>query len=246
MPDRSTASVSLRGVYLGRLSTLPPRGLPSGIDKRAVAPGVRLEITHEGILGDVQGDRRNHGGPDKAIHQYPREHYPWWRERFPARSTRFARAPAFGENLSSEGWTEADVCIGDQIAWGTARLEVSQGRQPCWRIGAWNEEPQLPREVQHSGRSGWYYRVLVPGFARPEDPLQRIERPHPEWTLTCIQRLLYEETMDLDGLADMAALSALAESWRQLATRRLTHRRVEDWESRLSGSPSKRGPRSPT
>lgn len=242
--DGASASISLRSVYLGRLTTLPPRDRPSGIDKHPVPPGTLLEITREGLAGDVQGDRENHGGPEKAIHHYPYEHYAWWRERFPARADRFAKAPAFGENLSTEGWTEGDLCIGDQIAWGTARLEVSQGRQPCWRIGAWNEEPLLPREVQRSGRSGWYYRVSVPGVARPEDSLQRIHRPHPDWPLTRIQHLLYENPLELDGLAGMAALPALAQGWRELAARRLAHRRVEDWEARLSGVPPEPRPRS--
>ncbi|MCL4685763.1 MOSC domain-containing protein [Myxococcota bacterium] len=232
----SPSSISLRGVYVGSLVTLSPSQCSSGIDKRPVAPDTPLEITRVGIAGDVQGDRKHHGGPEKAIHHYPYEHYAWWRERFPSRAGRFAHAPAFGENLSSEGWTERDLCIGDQLVWGTARLEVSQGRQPCWRIGVWNDEPLLPREVQRSGRSGWYYRVSVPGLARREDPLQRIHRPHPDWPLTRIQHLLYEDPLDLDGLAGMAALPALAPGWRELAARRLADRRVEDWEGRLTGA----------
>lgn len=230
-------NVELRGLFLATsLRPLGPRALPSGVDKRPVPAGTRLHVGRDGIEGDLHGDTRVHGGPEKAIHHYPFEHYAWWRERLPAASQRFDAPPAFGENFSTVGLTEESVCLGDVFAWGEVRLQVSQGRQPCWRIRAFNGAPELPREVQRTGRSGWYYRVLETGSASRDDLLRHLERPHPEWPLSRLLRLLYVDTLDFDGLAQMAELEVLAPGWRKLAKRRLERGEVEDWEPRLSGA----------
>lgn len=91
--------------------------------------------------------------------------------------------------------------------------------------------------VQKTGRTGWYYRVLEPGQAEPGDTLDLVDRPHPDWLLTRLTRLLYRDTMALDELAAMAELPALAEGWRKLARRRIEAGRTEDWSGRLGESP---------
>ncbi|HBL66651.1 MAG TPA: MOSC domain-containing protein, partial [Achromobacter sp.] len=73
----------------------------------------------EGLRGDEQADRRFHGGPEKALHHYAREHYPAWQAELGERAV--LQAPgAFGENISTQGMTEADVCVGDVFRAGTA------------------------------------------------------------------------------------------------------------------------------
>ncbi|MGN5818762.1 MOSC domain-containing protein, partial [Acinetobacter calcoaceticus] len=95
---------------------------------------------------------------------YPAEHYRYWRKRHPLNRWQL---PAFGENISTYGITEAEVCIGDQFHWGDALLEVSQPRSPCYRQGQrWNL-PELPDELQSGGRCGWFYRVLRSGMVTP-------------------------------------------------------------------------------
>ena len=92
---------------------------------RLVAP----RIEGEGLVGDRQAGRRHHGGVEKALHHYPREHYDAWRTNFPELSKHW-RAPGFGENISTLGLAEDTVCVGDVFALGGVRLQVSQGRQP--------------------------------------------------------------------------------------------------------------------
>jgi MOSC domain-containing protein YiiM len=58
---------------IGPVRPLRPPAVPSGIDKHAVAG--RVWLGREGFTGDAQGDRKHHGGPDKAAHHYPFEHY---------------------------------------------------------------------------------------------------------------------------------------------------------------------------
>ncbi len=213
-------------LFTGDLAPLGPRGVPSGIDKK-VAPGPR-RITRTGLEGDRQGDTRHHGGPEKALHHYPRDHYAAWRADGVE-----ADPPAFGENISTLGMTEADICIGDVYRLGTAVLQVSQGRQPCWRLNARFGRPDMAYLVQKSGRTGWYYRVIEEGRAEAGDSLRLEERPQPQWPLARIIDLLYTRTLDMEALQALADLPELALSWRELAARRIATRTVEDWNRRL-------------
>ncbi|KFA38520.1 molybdenum cofactor sulfurase, partial [Xanthomonas vasicola pv. musacearum NCPPB 4384] len=153
-------AIKIDSVAIGRVRDFTRPGSRSAIDKRALQGAVQVGI--EGLEGDEQGDLRVHGGPDKAIHHYPRDHYAAWRNELGTHALLEA-AGAFGENLSSVGLTEADVCLGDRFALGTAVVEVSQLRQPCWKLSDRFGVRELARRVQETGRTGWYYRVLQPG-----------------------------------------------------------------------------------
>ena len=126
--------VTIEAVLVGRVAPLASTGKPSGIDKSVSAGPVRIGV--EGLDGDEQADRRNHGGPEKAVHHYPLDHAPAWRADLPGAPALVERPGAFGENLSTHGLTEADICIGDLWRAGTALLQVSQARQPCWKLNA--------------------------------------------------------------------------------------------------------------
>jgi MOSC domain-containing protein YiiM len=228
-------SLSIETMYAApALRGLGPRAAPSGIVKSAAPAPWR--ITRTGLAGDHQGDLVHHGGEEKALHHYPRDHYARWIEEEPALAEPLAAAPAFGENISTTGLIEDDVCIGDIFALGGALLQVSQGRQPCWKLNALFERKDMSRRVQESGRTGWYYRVLREGSAGPGDRLERVERPLPGWPLSRLNELLYRRTLDFDSLEQMTRLRELAAPWRELAARRLEKRAVEDWSSRLEGA----------
>jgi len=164
-----------------------PRAAPSGIDKRPVAG--RTWLGREGFTGDEQGDRKHHGGPEKAVHHYAFEHYAPWREAIGARDV-LTRPGAFGENLSTTGLSEAQIAIGDTFRAGGALIQVSQGRQRCWKLNLRFGVPDMAFRVQASGRTGWYYRVIEEGFVEAGDDLVLVERISPEWT---IERLWREQ-----------------------------------------------------
>ncbi|KQZ87131.1 molybdenum cofactor sulfurase [Mesorhizobium sp. Root157] len=225
----SPAKIVVDALFIGKLAPLGPRNVPSGIGKtKADGP---QRITRIGLQGDHQGDTRHHGGPEKALHHYPRDHYPAW-----LADGIKASAPAFGENISTQGMTEADICIGDIYRLGTAVLQVSQGRQPCWRLNARFERQDMAYLVQKSGRTGWYYRVLEEGSSEAGDCLRLEQRPAPQWPLSRVIDLLYTRTLDMDALQSLVDLPQLALSWRELAARRIATRTVEDWDRRLRDS----------
>lgn len=226
----SDTAVPLQALLTGALGQVG--GAPSGIDKRPADRPLRLGFA--GLEGDVQGDTRRHGGPDKALHHYPLDHYAAWRAEIGPRPV-LAGPGAFGENLSTLGLTEAEAAVGDVFRLGSALVEISQGRQPCWKLNHRFETPDMSRRVQQSGRTGWYYRVLEAGAVAPGEGLVLVDRRAPDWTLRRLWRVLYVDVLNRAELAAMAELPPLPEGWRAHARRRLETRAVEDWTARLDG-----------
>ncbi|MDP4026286.1 MOSC domain-containing protein [Methylobacterium sp. NEAU 140] len=228
-------SVPILSVLTGRVAPLGPSGARSGIGKTPAAGAVRIGFG--GLDGDEQADPRHHGGPEKAVHHYARDHYAAWRRALaPAIPACLAAPGAFGENLSTRGVTEAEVCVGDLWRAGSALLQISQARQPCWKLDHRFGAPGMARRVQTACRTGWYYRVIEPGTVAAGDTLDLVDRPHPDWPLARLLRAFYVDRMDRAALEGIAALDALSASWRALAARRLERGAVEDWAPRLDGT----------
>lgn len=228
------APIRIDTILTGRAVDYTRPGSRSAIDKHPVADAVQVDIN--GILGDEQGDLRVHGGPDKAIHHYPFDHYAAWRADIGALPM-LAQPGAFGENLSTTGITEADICVGDRLRMGNVVLEVSQLRQPCWKLNDRFDTRDMARRVQHTGRTGWYYRVLEGGTLRAGDTLAWLERPWPQWPLARVLDVLYRNMLDRAALENMLALP-LTPSWRKLVEGRLARGEVESWAKRIDGPAS--------
>lgn len=168
--------VPVDAVFVGDLRPLPPEGQLSGIFKTAVLGRVRL--TPAGLEGDRQGDPRYHGGPEKALHHYPAEHYARLSAHWPELEGRLAPG-VLGENLSTRGMNEHSVCIGDVYRLGDCLIQVSQPRQPCWKISHRLDVSRASVFVADEGITGWYYRVLEGGELQAGDELMLLERPNP-------------------------------------------------------------------
>jgi len=218
-------------VLVGRAVPWSRPGSFSAIAKTAVAGSVA--VGPEGMQGDEHGDPRVHGGVDKAVHLYAFEHYEAWRAELGALPV-LELPGAFGENLSTTGLAEGEVCLGDRIRVGTVLLEVTQSRQPCWKLNDRFGVPDMARRVQDTMRSGWYCRVLETGSLQAGNAIELVERPHPEWPLSRLMAMLYLKGLDRDLLTRARALP-LVPSWQRLIDRRLAEGNVEDWSARLEG-----------
>lgn len=201
----------------------------SGIDKKAVSGAVRVEEL--GLVGDSQADRRVHGGVDKAVHCYPWSHYAFWRQRLPGHAL-LHKPGAFGENLSIDGMDEQGVCIADRLRAGGVVFEVSQGRQPCFKLNLRFGVKDMAAQVQETLRAGWYLRVLEPGELTAGDRIELLDRPHPEWTIARILAVIRDREVSPWILEPLLELP-LPPSWRRLFERRLGSSEVEDWSRRL-------------
>lgn len=204
------------------------RSLRTAIFKRPVTGPVALGP--EGLAGDEQADRRNHGGPDKALCAYPYEHYPFWERELGT----VLEPPAFGENLTLEGLTEADVCIGDTFELGSALVQVTQPRRPCHVLGKRHRNPGLPLRVQDTGYSGFYLRVLRPGYVQAGDVLRLVARHPAGVTVAEANETVYRRRGDRAALERLLSVPELSASWQAMLARRLQG--AEDSEAaRLSG-----------
>lgn len=222
----------VHAVCIGTAQPFIRPGTYSAISKTAV----RSEVTvhYEGLEGDAQADVKVHGGVDKAVHLYPFEHYSKWRDFFRGPYTQFMNPGSFGENLSTLGLTEGNVCIGDILSIGTVVLEVTQTRQPCWKVSEQFGTPDLANQMQQTMRTGFYCRVLQPGRIASGHSIELSQRPHPDWPLQRILKLLYSTPLDKHELAQVLELP-LVPKWRNMFERRLLTKTIEDWTPRLTG-----------
>lgn len=185
----------------------------SAIIKELVSGPVWLAATN--LAGDRQGDLRVHGGPDKAALVYGAGRYPFWRAELGLELPH----GAFGENLTIEGLDEESVCIGDAFEAGEAIFQVSQPRQPCWKLARRWGIKELTKLVADSGRTGWYLRVLHEGHLEAGQAVRLVERPHPEWTVIRATRVIQNRRREMVPANELAQLPTLADSWKtQLLT----------------------------
>lgn len=204
-------------VHVGRIAPLRigERVVSSGIVKRRVVGAVFVGRT--GLRGDEQGNREHHGGPDKAVCAYPAEHYAYWSKRLG-----LSLGPgAFGENFTLKDIVESSVCVGDVVRVGDVFLQVSQPRQPCFRLAVHLGVRQLALWVQQLGLTGFYMRVLSSGFVRGEMDAVVVERPNPDVTIAEVNRVLYSERDDVVGLDRVLQSLGLADRLRVKLVARL-------------------------
>lgn len=203
-------SFPLAGLYAGQVQAMPGDGRPTGIFKQPVQNRVRVGV--EGLEGDAQGDRRVHGGPEKALHQFARPSYARLAEQFPECAGEFV-AGSMGENLSVAGLDETQVRIGDVFALGGARIQLSQPRTPCWKIDARFGLEGIAGFVAAQGIAGWYYRVLDPGQVGPGDELRLLDRNAQALSLHQFNQLVRAHRPQVVDLLRVAGLPGLAPAW---------------------------------
>lgn len=129
----------------------------------------KIELTTLNLAGDKQADLTVHGGPDKAIYSYPLEHYSWWQEQLP--DVEFEHGK-FGENLTTTGLMEVDVCIGDEFQIGSAIIKAAQPRIPCYKLAVKFKRSDIIKRFLQSGRSGIYFSVVEEGELSPGDEIK--------------------------------------------------------------------------
>ena len=179
----------------------------SPISGPVAARGVNLE-------GDHQADRQAHGGPDKAIYAYATEDARWW-EREIGRPFSFGE---FGENLTIEGIDLSGSLVGERWEVGSALLEVSEPRIPCWRLAVRMNDPMFPRRFAEAMRPGAYLRIITEGTVEAGDEIRIVAHPDHGMTVRDVSRIY---THDRDEAERLLAIPQLSESWKSWADRLL-------------------------
>ncbi len=157
----------------------------TGYFKNPVGHPVRL--TPEGVSGDHVSDRQHHGGADKACYLYSVDHYDFWKQQYPDLPWNFGM---FGENLSVAGLDESAVHIGDVLQAGTALLQVSQPRQPCYKLGLRFRDAGMIKNFRNAPYPGIYTRVLQEGQVKKGDEMVQTDRGS-DFSIAEVFHLLY-------------------------------------------------------
>ncbi len=227
----------LHSIRVGRPRTFGTAGASDPFERPWRSAILKHEVTgprrvgRTNIDGDRQADLEHHGGVDKAVLAYGLAHYPvWQRELAPAE----VPLGGFGENLLIDGLTERDVCIGDRWAVGEVVLQLSQPRQPCWKLARHLRIADIVQRVQETLRSGWYYRVEAEGVIETGAAVTLVDRPHPRWTVAEASRLMYDREAPPHRLQELAELPELSASWKRTLTFRASGAHV-DTTARVEG-----------
>lgn len=204
---------------------------PSAIAKVQVMG--ELELSEWGLVGDEQAEKKVHGGPDRALCHYPREHYAEWAREFPEQADLFL-APSFGENLSTEGLTEKNVFIGDIFQWGDALIQVTQPRSPCYKLNFHFGISDLSSLMQSNGRVGWLYRVIAGGHVSAEQPLVLVSRVS-EVSVYEAAAIAWNMPFDDEQYHRLLSAAGLSASWSRTMQKRRLSGTIEDNSRRLWG-----------
>jgi MOSC domain-containing protein YiiM len=174
-----------------------------------------LYTTH--LEGNRQADEKNHGQLGQAVLVYAATHYPAWQAELGIQTI---GPGGFGENFTVHDLTEETSCIGDTYAIGTAQIQVTGPRYPCWKIAMRWGKAGLTERVAESGRTGWYCRVIQEGMIEPGAEIMLVERPYPEWTVALTNDFGHERNKDVETARALATCPLLHEFWQKLVIRR--------------------------
>ncbi|MBD0369997.1 MAG: MOSC domain-containing protein [Pyrinomonadaceae bacterium] len=203
-------------VGLPRLAMWRGVTVSTGIFKKPVGGRVMLRTLN--LDGDRQSDLSVHGGPYKAVYAYPSEHYDFWRAELPDVALPWGM---FGENLTTEGFNEETVCIGDRFRLGAAELTVTQPRMPCQKLAVKFQRADILKRFLASGRTGFYFSVQSEGEIGAGDEMELIERDTHGVKVSDITRLYAQDREDKETMRRAIEVEALPDAWREFFRERM-------------------------
>jgi len=189
----------------------------TGIFKSPVKHRVRVRTLN--IDGDEQADLNVHGGISKAVYAYPMEHYEFWRNEYPDMELPWGM---FGENLTVEGLSEAEVNIGDRLRFGSVELEVTEPRMPCFKLGIKFGRMDVIKRFLQSERTGIYFSVIREGDLAAGDSIEWTHREAHKVSVADLARLHTRDKTDMDSMRRALQIEALPQEWRERFWDRLT------------------------
>jgi len=203
---------SVLSVNVAQMREVERRGrlVRTGIWKLPVEGAI--EVRGVNVEGDDQADRKVHGGVDKAVYSYAREEIDWWE----AELGQDLPNGVFGENLTVSGLDLGEALIGERWRIGSAVLEVSEPRFPCWKLGARFGDPKMVKRFAAARRPGAYLRILTEGRLAAGDPIEVVSRPAHELTIAAFAHAYLEDRSQLPRLL----IPEVSRDWREWVAER--------------------------
>jgi len=196
-------------VSLPKTVTIGDRRYATGIYKKAVAGPISLKRLN--LAGDGQGDLKNHGGEYQAVYCYPHEHYRYWATALARDDFAYGQ---FGENFTTQGLLESEVCVGDSFRIGEAIVQVTQPRVPCYKLANKLGIAGFDKTFLRANRSGFYLRVLEEGVVEAGASIELVSKDPIGMTVAEVNAALH---LDKQPAAAERALriTALSPGWKR-------------------------------
>ena len=203
--------MKLLSVNVSLPKEVPYKGktITTGIFKEPVEGRVMLRELN--LDGDGQADRKAHGGTYKSVYVYSIENYNYWKRELDRDDFTFGQ---FGENFTVDGMPDDQTHIGDVFRLGSALVQVTQPRVPCYRLGIRMASPEFPKRFLQSNRVGFYMRVLQEGQVGTGDLIELVETDAQRMTVCEMNRLLYFDPQNVEDAKRALRIDALSPGWR--------------------------------
>ncbi|MDA7025199.1 MOSC domain-containing protein [Bacillus sp. CLL-7-23] len=223
-------SMKIISINIGKPITIDVNGkeIQTGIYKMQIKKPIYLGKLN--FQGDGQADLVHHGGVDKAVCVYPFEHYQYWENEL----NRKLEYGAFGENLTVTGMLETNIHIGDIFQIGEAIVQVTQPRQPCFKLAKRYDLKDFPIRMQNNGYTGFYFRVLEEGWVTPGSNINRLETNAKQVTIEFANQIMHHDKKNVDALKRILEVEQLSGNWTNTFRKRLKGT-IENTQERIEG-----------
>lgn len=218
-------SIKLVSTQVGRVKSYGDKQSKEFLDKYWESASVkeavegRVFVGKTGLEGDEVADKIHHGGLEKAVFANSYENYKEWAEFLAIDTVPFG---ALAENLTISGLHESSVCLGDIHKIGSAILQVSQPRKPCWKIAKRWKNKKFTNEIYTTGLTGWYYRVLQEGFVEAGDEVNVVSQDESQVSILDANMAFANHIMHRDILEKILTIPSIALSYRMSITNRIS------------------------
>lgn len=222
---------AIKHIYCGNVENINDgkrKLYPSAYRKNLVESNKNLFVNHIGFVDDMQGDRKNHGGADKAVCVYSQKYYDFFKHIH-----NLTLPPcAFGENITILDLDDSDVCIGDRFKCGEVIFEVSQPRQPCWKISSIIGIKNLTSLVVKEHKTGFYLRVIQEGYLSANDTLELISRSYPKLTIEFVNQCAFNAKENQANIKEILACEKLAKAYSESLLKRYQSKEygIQNWQ----------------
>lgn len=196
-------------LFAGKPQAFGPRQSPSSIIKQRFE---QLHIELDGAIEDEQGNKKLHGGPEMAMHQYSQEAYLVLQKQFHSIRDNLSIG-SIGENISAPDMNDKNVFIGDTYRMGAVVLQVNSPRAPCVKINQRYGLRNMDIFIAEQGITGWYFRVIETGTIKQGDNISLEHRLQNTLSIADIMRLVRDTNSNQNEKRDAAAINGLAAEW---------------------------------
>jgi len=182
---------------------------------------VEAKVVYNGLITE-NGGKELYEDEDKALLHYAFENYAFWQKVNPSYTSILNKTGIFGENITSIGLTEDNLCIGDILLLGTSKVQVTHGRDACQTMDNLFNCKTMSAQMHDNHKTGWFYKVLEEGSIKVGDKIILLERPNPQWNIALVEAYRYQQKENtIQILETLIDLPYLSHNWKTIFSNRL-------------------------